>query len=150
MRRFLGLVVTLGGSVAISSDHSRCVDPRAPLHFAPAADALDLKSLLTDSSLGFQPQCCCTLRGTAEDHDLTGAAQSGISFKRGGDDYEVYIRLSLNSFLYAGLAKKKDDGSLLVTGADPKGVMLIKPNTTDGWDWSAWENGVSVGSGTMN
>lgn len=144
------LVIGLGSNLAVSRDHSHCADLRGARPFTPAADALDLQALLSDPTKGFQPQCCCTLRGVAEDRDLTGAAQSGLSFKPLGDDYEAFLRLSANSFLYVGLAKVKDDDSIVLSGANGRGLMLFKPDDAQGFTWTAWLEGVESGSGTMN
>lgn len=147
-RFFCALILMFAATISAGSlDHSVC-GTDAP-NFSPAADAVDMQSLLADTSVPVSTVCCCTIKTTAQSYELTGAAQQGMAFKALDDKYEVYLRMSANTYQYVGTAVIGDDDGIAVVGSNQKGGVVFKWNGVDAWDWTAYESGVEMGTGQM-
>jgi hypothetical protein len=143
------VAVTALPAFAPVAGHARGAGSSHGPAFSAATGAVDFFQLLSDANEGFQPVCCCSLRGIAEERTLAGAAQPTLQLKPAGDAYEVYLELGPTSFVYVGTATKPDAASMNVFGVNGTGALTCDL-TAEGWVWTAWDGELEVGTGTMS
>ena len=145
----VGLLLCDTGRV-LSNDHSRCAAAARARPAGTPPGGIDLIALLATGGVDGQPVCCCSLRDVADERELGGAAQGRMAFKAFGDDFEAFLELTPGTYVYAGMARVADDDSIAIAGVNGRGSLaLVTDATAGGWTWTARQDGMDVGSGTM-